>query len=81
MAQQDEFELDEVELADAAEIVRGAAPGTYTLKQLYGARWRAIESPTIFGMRFKASVDAGRLQGVVLHPQKTATNAICYTIY
>lgn len=81
MAQQDEFELDEVELVDAVEVVQGTRPGTYTLKQLYGARWKAIESPTNFGMRFKASVEAGRLQGIELHPQKTATNAICYTIY
>ena len=81
MDQQDEFQLDEVELADAAEVVRGAMPGTYTLKQLYGPRWKAIASPTTFGMRFKASVEAGRLQGIELRAQKTSSNAICYTVY
>ncbi|VTO19759.1 hypothetical protein [Brevundimonas vancanneytii] len=77
----EEFVLDPDEVAEAGRIIRGTPPGLYTLAKLYGAEWDMKLSPTTFGARFKASVVAGRLGGISLHPEKTGANALQYRVY
>lgn len=81
MDQSEEFELNQDELSEATEIIRKAPAGTYTLKKLYGPVWNKIESPTNFGGRFKASVEAGRLAKVELQAEKTGSNAARYIVF
>ena len=51
-------------LADAMKIVRKAAPGRYTLKQLYGDEWQWVYRPRYYGRWFRAAVRRDDLPGV-----------------
>ncbi len=48
----------------AMERRDAAAPGRYTVKQLFGAIWSTLPRPRRFGKCFKASVIAGELPGL-----------------
>jgi len=76
----DKLSFSEEELAEAAALVSQVLPGVYTAKQVYGPRWKEKESPTDFGLRLKAAVEAGHLTGIEVHPQKTGSNAIRYIV-
>jgi hypothetical protein len=77
----EEFGLSADEIAEAERVIRRAPADLYTLVKLYGADWDTKRSPTTFGARFKASVVAGRLSGISLHPHKTGANAIQYLVH
>ena len=67
--------LDEDEVQEAVALIRRAAPGIYTLPKLYGPLWDGKASPTAFGTRFKASVDAGQLAGISFRGKSSANHA------
>jgi hypothetical protein len=76
-----EFGLSDAELVEAATVISKAMPGIYTARQLYGEpRWTAKESPTKFGERLKATIEAGHLAGIEIYPDKTGSNAIRYVV-
>ena len=71
--------LSDEELKEAADLIRSAAPGLYTLKQLYGSAWKSKLPPTSFGTRFRMSVQQGHLVGIVFH-EKTSSNHAQYNV-
>ena len=56
--------LKNKELSHAQQIVRKAANGCYTLKQLYGDKWHWITRPQVYGQEFRDAVGRGDLPGV-----------------
>lgn len=59
-----EMSLSEKQIADAQRIINSTPPGDYELKQIYGADWSQITSPTTFGKFFKKAVEDGQLTGI-----------------
>jgi uncharacterized protein DUF1413 len=73
--------LTKEEIAQAVAIVRVHSHGTFELRQIYGAKWEAISSPTTFGKRFKATVEAGLIPGIhVSQQRRRSDNHHTYTI-
>ena len=73
--------LTEKEIIEATALVHGHAPGTFELKQIYGPKWETISSPTTFGKRFKAAVEAGLIRGIQLsRERRKSDNHHTYTI-
>ena len=63
--------LSQSQIDEAQAIINGTKSGTYELRDIYGGLWRAIQSPTSFGMKFKATVVAGLLSNIKIHERKT----------
>ncbi len=63
--------LNSAEILQAQAIINKATSGIYELKVLYGSTWLSIKSPTTFGAKFKATVIAGKLQGICIKSPKT----------
>lgn len=56
--------LSELQLAIVDEVLRGRAPGLYTLPQLFGLEWQHQRRPSAYGRWFKASVLHDDVPGV-----------------
>ena len=69
---------DEIILAQS--IINRASAGVYELRNLYGAEWKKISSPTSFGARFKETVNGGYLKQIKPNSLKT-NNHHTYEIY
>jgi len=72
--------LSSEEIAQAQEIINKCPSGTYVLTKLYGEEWADVKSPTTFGRKFRATVDAGHLKRIKYFDCKT-NNHIIYEIF
>lgn len=72
--------LNKEELTQAQKIIDCALPNIYELKHLYGSMWQSILSPTVFGEKFKKTVQAGHLKNIRLLSPKT-NNHQTYEVY
>ena len=63
--------LNAKQIANARKLIDRMQPGEYELEQIYGSRWKSIDSPTTFGKRFKATVGAGLLDNIKIGGLKT----------
>ena len=71
--------LDDIELKLAKTIISKTASGTYELKDIYLERW-ALVTPTSFGKKFKASVEAGHINNISLVNNPKSNNHHTYII-
>ena len=75
-----EVMLTEKELKDARKIIAKTTAGCYVLSKMYGKeKWSLISVKTLFGKRFKESVDSGSLTGVT-YKNKAGDNAAIYIV-
>jgi hypothetical protein len=63
--------LNEEECIEAQRLLDKIIPGTYELKTIYLDKWRDIQNPTEFGIRFKATVKRGLLKKISLGEKKS----------
>ena len=56
--------LTERELFQAQHLISNCRPGIYELKAIFDDAWDRVPSPTEYGLRFKATVNAGLLMGI-----------------
>jgi hypothetical protein len=72
--------LTEQELKDARKIIAKTTAGHYVLRKIYGKeKWPLIPAKTIFGKRFKQSVNSGCLTGVT-YEDRQGDNAAIYIV-
>ena len=72
--------LTKNELNDAKKIISKTPVGRYVLRNIYGEeKWGQIQSPRVFGKRFKQSVSSGSLTGIT-YEEKQSDNAAIYKV-
>jgi hypothetical protein len=71
--------LEQSKISEAQSLINNLTPGEYELSQIYGDKWSEINSPTIFGKKFKESVIEGLLSGIS-HSRVESDNHNRYTI-
>ena len=67
------------EIGQAQALIEKLPAGVYVIKEIYGDQWNSVSSPTSFGAKFKATVEAGLLTGIQVGKLKS-DNHRKYTI-
>ena len=68
--------LNNKEIYFAQQAINDSTPGPYELKDLYGDLWDQVDSPTTFGARFKKTVEAGELEGIVWKDRRSNNHQV-----
>lgn len=68
--------LNNKEIYFAQQVINDSTPGPYELKDLYGDLWDQVDSPTTFGARFKKTVEAGELEGIVWKDRRSNNHQV-----
>ena len=72
--------LSPTELSQAQNIINATPKGLFSLSKIYSSHWKNILSPKNFGIRFKASVQAGQLQNIKI-VKRDIQNHTIYEIF
>ncbi len=64
----------------AQALINKLSSGVYECKEIYGSLWKGVKNHTNFGVKFKATVVAGKLVGISLGERKSNNHQTYYVL-
>ncbi len=72
--------LSSTEITQAQTLIDKTPAGIHELKKIYDLNWKTVNSPTVFGKKFKKTVNQGLLKNIKFDDTQ-GDNHACYEIF